>query len=263
MHQSVNHSHFCRVEMGRNRSGEPVRDLGVALRGGAAAVAMERTFDYEQLRKLIRDHPEWSHRQLAAAMTEYERKARRDPGHPAVSVHAVASTKYRYRDQWTEQGDNIQSSKKDPARRSQPFNHLPRDHYHGYEIQALRTQSKIDRGEPVTGKRRREAENLFRKLRSTGSVIDVTCQGEPYIRPARPDEIDGEGNLIEYAARFPGLDELQWKALRTPEARAAASSRWRALVRAGLEIGEVPVQQASSCCPDGWAMADAVSRSTS
>jgi hypothetical protein len=190
-------------------------------------MAMERTFDYEHLRNLIRAHPLWSHRQLAAALTEHEREVRKDPRYPAVTVHSVASVKYRYRDQWNSLGDTITSSKGDPMRRSQPFNHLPSEHYFSYEIQALRTLTKLSRGEPVTRKRQAEAENLAHKLRTTCSVVDLSYLGEPYTRPARPDELDGEGNLIELAARFPGLDEEQWRALRTPEARAAASSRWR------------------------------------
>lgn len=190
-------------------------------------MALERTYDYDYLRKLLREHPEWSHRQLATAVTEHEREQRGDPGYPAITVHAIASVKYRYRDTWDELGDHVQSLSHDPTRRSQPFNNLPKEHYYDYEIQVLRTLSKIARGEPVSDKRRKEAESLTKKLRASGSVIDVDFQGVPYIRQSRPDEVDGEGNLIEYAARFPGLTDIQWKGLRTPEARAAASSRWR------------------------------------
>jgi hypothetical protein len=192
-------------------------------------VAMARRYDYDYLRKLLREHPEWSHRQVALAVTEHERQVRKDPTYPAITAHAVSSAKYRYKDGWNEQGDRIgEGLKHDPLRRSQPFNNLPKEYYFAYEIQTLRTLTKIDRGDPVTDKRRREAENLTQRLRATGSVIDLTYKGERYIRKARPDELDGEGNLIEYAARFPGLDDRQWKALRTPGARAAASSRWRA-----------------------------------
>jgi len=196
-------------------------------------VATERTYDYEYLRKLLREHPEWPHRQVAAAITEHERTKRGDPKYPAISVHAIASAKYRYRDIWEELGERIEALPHDPTRRSQPFNNLPKEYCYSYEIQALRTLTKIARGEPVSEKRRREAENLTKKLRRWGSVIDLSYNGEPYIRQARPDEVDGEGNLIEYAARFPGLTDYQWKALRTPEARAAASARWRALVEPG------------------------------
>ena len=190
-------------------------------------MATERTHDYDYLRKLLREHPDWPHRQVAAAITEHGRKTRNDPNYPAITVHAVASVKYRYRDIWDELGDHIESLKHDPMRRSQPFNNLPKGHYYDYEIQVLRTITRLSRGEPVSDKRRKEAEGLTRKLRRTSSVIDLNWKGEPYIRKARPDEIDGEGNLIEYAARYPGLEEAQWRALGTPEARAAASSRWR------------------------------------
>jgi hypothetical protein len=194
-------------------------------------VAVERTFDYDYLRKLLREHPDWPHRQVAAAITEHERKIRNDPNYPAVTVHAVASTKYRYRDTWDELGDHVESLKHDPTRRSRPFNNLPKEHRDAYEIHALRTLTRLSRGEPVTDKKRKEAESLARRLRVRGEVIDLNWKGEPYIRPARPDEIDGEGNLIEYAAKYPGLGKGQWKALGSPEARVEASSRWRALAK--------------------------------
>jgi hypothetical protein len=190
-------------------------------------MATERSYDYDYLRRLLREHPEWPHRQVAAAITEHERTTRHDPGYPAITVHAIASAKYRYRDIWDELGDHIEAMKHDPTRRSQPFNNLPKEYRDAYEIQALRTLTRISQGEPVTDKKRKEAENLTRKLRNTRSVIDLDYKGEPYVREARPDELDGEGNLIEYAARFPGLTDTQWKALGSPEARQAASSRWR------------------------------------
>jgi hypothetical protein len=127
-------------------------------------LAKERTFDYDYLRKLMRDHPEWRHRQLAAAVTEHEREGRKNPRYPAINAGAVASTAHRYRDIWTDQGDEIRVPRNNPMRKSQPFYHLPRDSYYSHPIQALRTLGTMARGEPVTEKRRREAENLVLKL---------------------------------------------------------------------------------------------------
>jgi hypothetical protein len=187
-------------------------------------VAMARMYDYDYLRKLLREHPEWPHRQVAAAITEHERAVRGDPKYPPITVHAVASAKYRYRDTWDELGDNIASLKHDPMRRSQPFNNLPKEYYYTVEIQALRTLSKMSRGGPVTDKRRREAENLVAKLVANREVIDVTPRGQPYRRRARPDEVDGEGNLIGHTARHHGLTDSEWKLLGSPEARAKMSA---------------------------------------
>jgi hypothetical protein len=172
--------------------------------------------------------PDWPHRQIAAAITEREREIRNDPTYPAITVHAIASAKYRYRDQWEALGDQVGNGKRDPTRRSQPFNNLPKGAFDAYEIQVLRTLSSIARGNPVSDKRRKEAENLTKHLRARREVIDLTFDGKIYRRKARPDEIDSEGNLIEYAAKYPGLTDGQWKALGTPQARAAASSRCRA-----------------------------------
>ena len=45
----------------------------------------------------------------------------------------------------------------------------------------------------------------------------MTSDGRPNLRPARPDELDQEGNLLSYAACHPGLNDRQWKALGTQE----------------------------------------------
>jgi hypothetical protein len=92
------------------------------------------------------------------------------------------------------------------------------------------------------------------------NVIDLNWEGVPYIRKARPDELDGEGNLIELAAKYPGLGAGQWKALRTPAGRAAASARWRALAESWTGDRRVAQATPSGHCPDAWAIADALSR---
>lgn len=198
----------------------------------------ERTFDYDYLRRTLREHPEWSYRQVARAVTENERVCRNDPSYPPVSVHAIASVKMRYRDTWAENGTVVTDSKMSPVKRTQPFSGLPMQYWHNYLIQNLRILVRLANGQTELGKdtakKAREAELLAARLDRTKSVIDVDFRGEPYIREARPDERDQEGNLLPppdgYWARYPGLSGGQWAALKTPEARAAASAHWRGAV---------------------------------
>jgi hypothetical protein len=134
---------------------------------------------------------------------------------------------HRYRDTWTEQGDSISVSKNSPTAKSQPFRNLPRESYYTYQIQALRTLGTMARGEPVAEKRRLEAERVVRRLTTDKAVIDVEPNGKVYVRPARPDELDAQGNLFGYTARYPGLTELEWKLALAGLRRAAAPLRWR------------------------------------
>lgn len=185
----------------------------------------ERTVDYDALRDLMRAHPDWGNRQLAAALTEHERK--KDPHHPPVNVALVASIKHRYRDTWSLDDMPIPDAKNTPNRRSQPFRNVPAEYRYDGKLQNLRRLSRLERGEAIAEKQRREALSMARKLEESKQVVDVDFRGRPYYRRARPDELDGEGNLTRYDAKYPGLTDAQWKALGTPEARAIASAQWR------------------------------------
>lgn len=192
-------------------------------------MATERTYDYDYLRKLFREHPDWAHRQIADAVTEHERTTRSDPDYPRITVAAVASAKYRYKDTWREQGDTIAVAPKDPHKRSQPFKNLPKEYWHNQNIANLRILTRLASGETgISEKKVKDATSFARKLDASRQVVDLDFRGRPYLRPARADELDQEGNLVDFYARYPGLTDDQWAALDTPAARAAASSQWRA-----------------------------------
>lgn len=190
-------------------------------------MAQPRTFDYDYLRDLFRAHPEWSNRQYAEAVTEHEREVYNDPTRPRITPHAIASVKLRYQDQWRANGVDVNRTATDPTKRRLPFKHVPAEYQSSYLIQCLRNLSKLAEGENISERKAREAEGLARRLTSEKSVVDVSYKGQPYVRKARLDELDGEGNLISFAAKYPGLTDTQWEALQTPQARAAASAQWR------------------------------------
>jgi hypothetical protein len=190
-------------------------------------MATPPSFDYDYLRMLFREHPTWSHRQIADAVTQHEREVRHDPGYPHVTVHAIASVKYRYRDRWQSEGSAVPESKMSGTKRTQPFVNLPPSYWQHYYIYNLRILTRLASGETgISDKKAKEAERFAARLDMDKQVVDLDFRGEPYLRKARPDELDQEGNLIAYAAKFPGLSSSQWLALGTPEARAAASEQW-------------------------------------
>jgi len=205
----------------------------------------ERQFDYDYLRNLMRDNPRWSLRQLASALTEHEREIRNDPDYPHITVSAVASARYRYRDTWSDSGDNIPAAKQSPANRTQPFANLPTEHWWDQRIQNLRILTRIARGDPhIPPRKQKLAESMARKLQEKRQVIDLSALGKPYIRDARADELDGEGNLIAYSAKYPGLSAAQWKALESPEHRRVAADRWLREDWDGADLAIIPSEVA-------------------
>ena len=69
-------------------------------------MAPPRTFDFDVLKRLLKDHPEWTYTQLADALTDDNRTASTDdPRHNLIVVpHIVAATISRLRAQWEAEG---------------------------------------------------------------------------------------------------------------------------------------------------------------
>jgi hypothetical protein len=196
---------------------------GSASRNQVRPMATPPTFDYDYLRNLLREHPGWSTRQLAEAVTEHEREVRHDPGYGPIRP----SAKSRYRDTWGEEGVAIPLLKRASTSRTQPWANVPREHWNDQRLDMLRILTRIDRGDPdIPEVRRKSAMNFARKLEDAGQVVDLRPSGQPYVRQARADELDQEGHIFQYHSRFPGLTEAQWKGLGNAEMRAVAAMRF-------------------------------------
>jgi hypothetical protein len=50
------------------------------------------------------------------SVRQHERDVRKDARYGPITVHAIASVRYRSRDTWTEEGDKIPVSKNSPAK---------------------------------------------------------------------------------------------------------------------------------------------------
>lgn len=184
----------------------------------------ERTFDYDELFQLIRDNPQASDSWLALQMTARERLERHDPSY-IVRPSAIQSVRYRHRQELTEQGADMRLRKHAASKRSMPWSGV--DNYADQKLDNLRTLTKIMRGEATNIRRERvnSALNMAKQLWQDKQVVDLDSKGRTYIRDARGDELDQEGNLISWWARWPGLTDPQWRRYSVEE-RAAASERF-------------------------------------
>lgn len=190
-------------------------------------MATERTFDYDYLRDLLRQHPDWPLNKLANHVTEHERQVQKDPHYGPILPPAIASAKSRYRDAWAAEGVSMPLLRRASTARNQPWTNIPKEYWNDVRIEYLRTLTRIARGETgISPAHQQGAESYARRLRDNREVIDLSVQGKPYTRAARPDELDQEGNLVTYHSRFPGLTSEQWTSLGTPENRAIASMRF-------------------------------------
>jgi hypothetical protein len=185
-----------------------------------------RTFSYEYLKRLVQEHPDWSHHEYANALTDEVRTRLRDPGYPRIKPNTVAAALSRYRDAWLEQGAKI------PVRRIGlgrmiPWVGIPEGYRMDTKLRRLRTLAQLEAGQAVEPRAARLAEQFARSLRERREVVDLTPTGRPIQRPARADEIDGTGELLSLYSRHPGLTWDEWDVM-SPEERKAASAKWLA-----------------------------------
>ncbi|SRR6266704_3023984 len=182
-----------------------------------------RTFSYDYLKQLVQEHPDWSHQEYASAVTAEARTRLGDPGHPRIKPNAIAAALSRYRDTWLEEGAKVPPRK--GLGRMIPWAGIPEGYRMDTKLRRLRTLAQIDAGVRVEPRTARLAEQFARSLREGRQVVDLTSGGRPVVRPARPDEVDGTGELLSLYARHPGLTHAEWESM-TPGERGAASSRW-------------------------------------
>lgn len=185
-----------------------------------------RSFDYDYLKRLVAEHPDWSHHEYARAVTDEARTRLRDPGLPPVLPNTVAAALSRYRDTWLAQGVAVPPRK--GGTHILPWANIPMAYAMNTPLRRLRMLHRIAMGERDLDPREVRLTHQFaRKLRESRHVIDLSPRGEPYERPARPDELDGTGQLLDFYARYPGLTGKMWAEL-APDERRIASMRWMA-----------------------------------
>lgn len=180
-------------------------------------MAPPRTFDYELLKKLVREHPEMPYDGYADVLTKDARKA--DPRAPRVLPGSVRRVISLYRDQWQEEGVPIPLRGVVHADLMPPTGSLAPSQRMATPVRYLREVSKARRGEsPVTEHEavsRRQALRWAARLQENREIVDISENGYVLVRPARADELDSKGNLIELAAwAIPGRQAPQRRSLR-------------------------------------------------
>jgi len=165
-------------------------------------MAPQRTFDYDLLKQLVKEHPDWSYHEYAKVLTLDMRNKTGDPGYPAVMTNAVAATISRYKDRWTEEGVDIRDQRMPVYNELIPERwRVSETHRMDTKLRKLRTIARLRRGLGATDKDARQALQFERALRENKEVVDVTPQGRPVVRPAAPWELDSTGELIEIVAQ--------------------------------------------------------------
>lgn len=174
-------------------------------------MAPPRTFDYDLLRRLIREHPDWSYAQYADRLTGDARE--KDPGAPRVLPDSARRVVSQYRDQWEEQGVRMPARGVVHADLLPPLGSVAPNQRMSTPLRYLREVSKERRHEePFTDAEatmRRQALKWETRLRANKEIVDLGEHGRVLVRAARPDELDGKGELKEIAAwALPGWEPL-------------------------------------------------------
>ena len=165
-------------------------------------MAPPRTFDYDLLKRLIREHPEWGYARYADVLTEEARKD--DPRCPRVLPDSTRRVVSQYRDQWADEGMQIPSRGVILADLLPPLATVAPSQRMATELRYLREISKERRGEhPVTDNEstmRHRAIRWEARMRENREIVDVTELGIVEVRPARAHELNEDGSLTEIAA---------------------------------------------------------------
>lgn len=173
-------------------------------------MAPPRTFDYDLLKHLVQDHPDWSYHEYARELTQNMRDTTGDPAYPAVMPNSVAAAISRNRDRWLDEGIEIADQRVPVYNELIPARwHVSESHKMDTHLRKLRTLARLRRGLGAQPREARQALQFERTLRERKEVVDVTPQGRPVVRPAAPWELTPDGELIDVVARLqPDLNEI-------------------------------------------------------
>jgi len=157
-----------------------------------------RTFDYDVLNRLVRDHPEYSNIQYASIMTQYERDTRHDEHYPMILPNAIARAISQFRARWADEGRPIKPRQ---YGRLVPWPGLPHASLMAAPMRHIKTLAKLKLNQRVPAKDERLARRFVARLEAGRQIVDIDDQtGKVLIRDARPDELDSSGRLIKPTA---------------------------------------------------------------
>lgn len=167
-----------------------------------------RAFDHDLLKRLFIEHPTWPSFRFAEALTADNR--RKNPAAGFVKVATVDSAISRLRPVWEdEEGVTLGKRNLVYEEIAPPPDTLSADCKLYTQMRYLRHVAAEARGiypdaesERLT---RRQALRWAERCHERRILVDLTPDGEPFERLARPDELDSNGSLISLAAwKIPG-----------------------------------------------------------
>lgn len=174
-------------------------------------------YDPELLRQLVTEHPDWSAYTIAKALTEDNRNAPPDSYRRgrAVATGTVQSAIHRYRPVWEADGYVVAFKQPESEMvrrllRESSAGTLPRAiHQNSLPLRRLRQVERLRAGAHVAPEEASKARGWEARMRQERTVVDMDPSGQPNVRPARPDELDRNGDLIDLIARpLPGTPWL-------------------------------------------------------
>lgn len=168
-------------------------------------MAPPRTFSLDLLKELVRDHPTWTNRQYAEALTADNREHGRQA---TVSPHLVSATISAKREEWEEGGllapRKRRTSQLVAALTANTGVTIPDMMQDQIELRRLRQLDRIDAGLPVGGHdgeadRALAFESMLRRERK---VVDLYPDGAVFLRAAAPHELTDHNELISIVASY-------------------------------------------------------------
>jgi hypothetical protein len=160
------------------------------------------------LKRLFIENPAWPSFRFAEELTADNR--RKNPAAPVVKVATVDSAISRLRQTWEdEEGVHLDKRVQMYEEIAPPPGTLDSAHKSHTLMRYLRHVAREARGEQPEAESeqatRRQALRWAERSRRRKVLVDLTPDGEPIERAARPDELDSQGNLISLAAwKIPG-----------------------------------------------------------
>lgn len=168
-------------------------------------MARPRSFDHEDLKNLLFQHPDWTDAALAAELTTLARTG--NPQAPEVNIGTVSSVLSRKRDTWQARAGIVLPDRLVEFRDfSPPVGTLAAAHRNDATIRYIRELAKDARGiHPENGEDwkvyfRSRALRWRDETLAAGCLVDLDAKGVPFTRSASRAERNPDGSSRAIAA---------------------------------------------------------------
>lgn len=141
-------------------------------------------FDPQRLRQLLREHPDWSQRDLAMQLS-------REAG-VEITLGALHSWISRHREWLGIEPARVEHDAVIPDH----WKPVASEHHNHWYFQMLRVHNRIQHGHDVTARQIHDHDKWMARMRDEHLVVDYDRDIGPYLREARVGE--GQGQQFPY-----------------------------------------------------------------